>query len=213
MIKSKLAMIVAVTESGGIGFEGKLPWKLKGDLKNFRNLTVGQVVIMGRGTFESLGKPLDDRINIVVSTTGGVEQKHFANENNTTVHWVYDINTALRLAMAYNTEWVWFIGGTRIFESVQEHVERIALTAVHGNYACDTFIKDFAINREDWRVESTYTVFDNEESFLGRPSHTFYDLRRPFGWAVTKDKHFVDLFSSFFQWREDRDTQDEKANH
>ena len=65
--KARVAFLVAVAENGVIGRKGKLPWKLPSDLRRFRKLTLGKPVIMGRRTYESIGKPLDGRDNVVVT--------------------------------------------------------------------------------------------------------------------------------------------------
>lgn len=197
----KLGMIVAATEDGGIGFEGGLPWKnLKGDLKNFRNLTMGNVVIMGRKTFESIGKPLDGRINIVIASSNyeyWAERK--AQFPDAEVHYVFDMKTALTLAQHHATEWVWFIGGSRIFERVMPHVERVAVTLVHGEYAHDTKIEGFRFPDTEWRKAQSVTVFvDDDGSNLGRPSHTYIDFVRkskPGDPNYLFDGLFADIFT------------------
>ena len=65
--KARVAFVVAVAENGIIGRGGKLPWRMPSDLKHFRKVTLGKPVIMGRKTYESIGKPLDGRDNIVVT--------------------------------------------------------------------------------------------------------------------------------------------------
>ena len=200
MKQPKLGMIVAATHCGGIGWQGGLPWKnLKGDLKNFRNLTMGNVVIMGRKTFESIGKPLDGRINIVIAGSNyeyWTERK--AEFPDAEVHYVFDLKTALTLAQHFGTEWVWFIGGTRIFERVLPHVERVALTLVHGDYMYDTMVKGLEFPESDWRKAQSVTVFnDDETTQLGTPSHTYMDfVRKP---KAGDSKFLLDeLFSSIF---------------
>lgn len=181
MNQPKLGMIIAATVDGGIGLNGQLPWAgLKGDLKNFRNLTMGNVVIMGRKTFESIGKPLDGRINIVVAGSNydwWTERK--AQYPDAQVHYVFDLQTALTLAQHFATEWVWFIGGTRIFERIMPHVERVALTLVHGVYTCDTYVKNLQFPDAEWRKAQSITVFDGDETTqMGTPSHTYLDFVR-----------------------------------
>lgn len=183
MTTPKLGMLVAATHDGGIGWKGGLPWKhLKGDRKNFRNLTIGNAVIMDRKIFESIGKPLDGRINIVIADSNyeyWAERK--AQYPDAEVHYVFDLKTALVLAQHHATEWVWFIGGTHIFERVLPHVERVALTLVHGDYCFDTVVKGLTFPDVDWRKAQSVTVFnDDEESQMGTPSHTYIDfVRRP----------------------------------
>lgn len=181
MNKPRLGMIVAATHDGGIGFNNALPWSsLKGDLKNFRNLTLGNVVIMGRKTFESLGKPLDGRINIVVAGSNYEYWTAMKGQYpDAEVHYVFDLKTAVTLAQHYATEWIWFIGGTRIFEAVLPHVERVALTLVHGKYEFDVQIKDFSFPDDVWRKAQSVTVFnEDEKSQMGTPSHTYIDFVR-----------------------------------
>ena len=71
MHKIAIAFVVAVAENGVIGRDGQLPWRLPSDLKRFRKLTLGKPIIMGRKTYDSIGKPLDGRDNIVVTRPAG----------------------------------------------------------------------------------------------------------------------------------------------
>ena len=68
-----ISIVAALDEAGLIGARGRLPWRLRGDLPRFRRLTLGKPVLMGRRTFESIGHPLDGRINIVLSRRAGYE--------------------------------------------------------------------------------------------------------------------------------------------
>lgn len=117
-------MIFATSPEGVIGVDGKIPWRYPGDFRRFKRVTLGSVVIMGRGTFESMGKPLPGRRNIVVTTrvleVPGVEC-------------VRSIDEALALAGAdagAGEKDVWFIGGERIYEEALSHVDVIDVTYV-----------------------------------------------------------------------------------
>lgn len=182
MIKPKLAMIVAATINGEIGFKNSIPWKLKGDLKNFRMLTEGHPVIMGRKTLESLpgGKPLPNRINIVVTSQFDLTRPEGSLDSDyENTYCVSNLHTAIDLAERFGTEWAWFIGGARIYEEALPLVERVALTLVHKEGDYDTKINNFALPADQWVLSDIVgTSFDTNENGFPVPSHTYLDYRR-----------------------------------
>src|SRR5690554_2907018 len=103
-----ISLIVAVSENGVIGKNNELPWKLSSDLKRFKYYTKGKAVIMGRKTFESIGQPLSDRINIILS-----KQKGFKPEKTLVFS---DLSDAFNFAADNNLEEVFVIGGADIYE-------------------------------------------------------------------------------------------------
>jgi dihydrofolate reductase len=111
-------MILAVSPDGVIGAGGTIPWRYPGDLKRFKRLTVGSTIVMGRVTFESIGKALPGRRNIVVTRrpidAPGVES-------------VASLDEALALAGDGD---IWFIGGARIYADAMAHVDVIDVTYV-----------------------------------------------------------------------------------
>ncbi|HTB75310.1 MAG TPA: dihydrofolate reductase [Polyangiaceae bacterium] len=111
-------MILAVSPEGVIGAGGTIPWRYPGDLKRFKRLTIGSTIVMGRVTFESIGKALPGRRNIVVTRrpieAPGVESVGTVEE---------------ALALAGDGD-VWFIGGARIYEGAMAHVDVIDVTYV-----------------------------------------------------------------------------------
>ncbi len=111
-------MILAVSPEGVIGAGGTIPWRYPGDLKRFKRLTVGSTIVMGRVTFESIGKALPGRRNVVVTRrpieAPGVESVGTLDE---------------ALALAGDGD-VWFIGGARIYEGAMAHVDVIDVTYV-----------------------------------------------------------------------------------
>jgi dihydrofolate reductase len=131
----KLALIVAVAENGVIGNAGKLPWRLRSDLKRFRQLTLGHPLIMGRRTFESIGKPLDGRDSIVISRSMG-------KDNVGGLHVMKTLDEALdvaaRCAEERNVDWAFVIGGAALFDLALPIVSRIYLTRVHASPDGDT---------------------------------------------------------------------------
>src|SRR5882672_1666299 len=104
------AMIYAMSPEGVIGVHGKIPWRYPGDLKRFKRLTTGSTVIMGRATFESIGRPLPGRRNVVVTS-------RLADVPG--IQCARSIDEALSLAGDAD---IWFIGGARIYEGAMGHV-------------------------------------------------------------------------------------------
>ena len=157
-----LSLIVAVADNGVIGRDNALPWHLPGDLKYFRRVTMGKPVVMGRKTFESIGKALPGRINIVVTATAG-----WAADG---VEVAPSLPAALDLARRPAPEAeVMVIGGARLFEAALEQADRLYLTEVHGRFAGDVFF-----NRPDparWREVS-------REDVPGDPSYSFVVLEK-----------------------------------
>jgi len=135
-----ITLIVAVADSGVIGRDNTLPWHLPEDLKRFKRLTMGKPMIMGRRTFESIGKPLPGRQNIVVT-----RDTNYRREGVTVVH---DVAGALRAAG--DAPEVMVIGGAELFRTLLPRAGRIHLTRVHGNIAGDVMWP--ALDERDWMV-------------------------------------------------------------
>ena len=114
--------LVAVERNQGIGFEGQMPWPhLKGDMQWFKQMTTNQVVIMGSTTYDSLGKPLPNRINVVIS------RKRMLGD-----HTFDDCGSALDFcALEYPDKEIFIIGGSAIYEQYFDIIDRI-------NYSSDT---------------------------------------------------------------------------
>jgi dihydrofolate reductase len=129
----RLAFVVAIAENGVIGREGQLPWRLPTDLKRFRKLTLGKPIVMGRKTYESIGKPLEGRDNIVVT-----RRKDFRPAG---AHVAASVAEALtlgrRLAAERGADEIVLIGGADIFSAATAQADRIYLTRVHAAVAGD----------------------------------------------------------------------------
>jgi dihydrofolate reductase len=142
---ARLAFVVAVAENGVIGRKGALPWRMPSDLKMFRKLTLGKPVIMGRKTFQSIGKALPGRDNLVVTRDAafkadGVEV--FASVDEA-------IARAQTLATARGADEIAVIGGADIFEAMLSRAGRIYLTRIHGSPEGDTFFTPDMVNWHD----------------------------------------------------------------
>jgi dihydrofolate reductase len=138
-----ITLVVAVADSGVIGRDNGLPWHLPEDLKRFKRLTLGKPVIMGRKTFESIGKPLPGRQNIVVT-----RDANYRRDGTVSVSGVDD---ALRVATgAGEVAEVMVIGGAELFRLFLPRAARVHLTRVHGNIEGDVVWP--ALEPRDWRV-------------------------------------------------------------
>ncbi len=130
----RISLIVAVAENGVIGRDGKLPWRLGSDLRRFRKLTMGHPLIMGRKTFEAIGKPLDGRDNIVVTRAvpEGASPGVFAASSLDAA-----LTVARRHANMRGVQEAFVIGGANLFAQALPHASRIYLTQVHASPSGD----------------------------------------------------------------------------
>ncbi len=134
-----LAIVVAVAENGVIGRDNGLPWHLPEDLKHFKAVTMGKPLLMGRRTYESIGRPLPGRLNIVLTRA--------ADWSTPGVEVVHDLTTALGRAGAVPE--VAVIGGAELFRETLPIARRIHLTRVHADIDGDTFMPP--IDWSAWR--------------------------------------------------------------
>ena len=158
-----VSIIVAMAENGVIGKDGRMPWHISEDLKRFKKLTLGHPVIMGRKTYESIGKPLPGRTNIVIT-----RNPNFSATGVTAVSSFYE---ALNVAgqSAGNDE-IFVIGGAEIYTLALPTAKRIYLTRVHGDFAGDTRLplfdlkNEFQITHEEKQEGHTYLIAERKET-------------------------------------------------
>jgi dihydrofolate reductase len=131
----RLSMIAALSSNNVIGRNNALPWHIGTDLKRFKALTMGHHLIMGRRTFDSVGKPLPGRITIVIT-----HDTNFTAEGVTVVHSLED---AIRLAIDAGDQEPFIAGGAVVFEQAIHRADRMYLTRVHADIEGDTFFPDF----------------------------------------------------------------------
>jgi dihydrofolate reductase len=156
------SFIVARSFPGNvIGCENKLPWRLRTDLKRFRDLTTGHAIIMGRKTLESIGKPLPNRTNIVISRTPPEEVKG--------VSWVKTVEDAVYLAdfvsICQGKEEFFVIGGDQIYKTFQEKdlCNRVLLTEVYcGDIKGDAFF-NYQFDLRSWNVDQEIDVRKSDD--------------------------------------------------
>jgi len=160
-----LCMIAAVAENRCIGAENKLPWHLPEDLKRFRAITRGHPVIMGRKTFESIGRPLPQRQNIVIT-----RDPHYSADG---VETATSLEQAIERAKAQNPEQIFVIGGAEIYRLALPLADRLYLTLVHQNVSGDAFFPEW--NPSEWR--ETFREAHPAQG-EGSPAFTYLDLER-----------------------------------
>ena len=136
---TRIALIAAMAENRVIGRENRLPWRLSADLRRFKALTMGKPVIMGRKTYESIGKPLPGRSNIVVTRDRGYRAQG--------CRVVHSLEQALEAAAGHAE--VMVIGGAELYRHSLERAERIYLTLVKAEVDGDALFPD--IEPQQWR--------------------------------------------------------------
>lgn len=155
-----LSILVAHDQQRVIGYKNALPWHIPNDLKHVKQLSTGHTLVMGRKTFESIGKPLPNRKNVVLT-----RDNNFKPDGVEVIHTIDDI---------YNLEGhVFIFGGQTLFEVMIDKVDDMYITVVDGKHQGDTFFPPYTF--EDW------TVASSEEGQLDEKNttpHTFLHLVR-----------------------------------
>ncbi|HXF38545.1 MAG TPA: dihydrofolate reductase [Blastocatellia bacterium] len=151
-----ISLLVAMDESRGIGKAGKLPWRLSADMKRFRELTMGHHIIVGRKTFESIGKPLPARDMIVVTREESLKPDGCMTARS--------VEAAIALAEDRGETEVFVCGGTAIYAQALNAAHRIYLTQVHANVDADTFFPEF--DASIWReTEKSFQQADEKNQY------------------------------------------------
>jgi dihydrofolate reductase len=147
--KPRIVLVAAVAENGVIGRDGGMPWRLPGDLKHFKRTTLGKPVVMGRRTFDSIGrKPLPGRPNIVLT-----RDKSFRADGVAVAATLDDaLQIAEREAETSNAEEIAIIGGSTLYEETLPRANRLYLTEVHTSLDGDVRFPE--IDRAAWREVS-----------------------------------------------------------
>ena len=158
-----LSILVAVADNGVIGSGNQLPWRLPDDLKRFKALSLGKPIVMGRKTFDSIGRPLPGRLNIVISRQPGLQIPGCSV--------VTSLDEAI--AAAQPAPEVVIIGGADIYRQILPQVHAIHLTRVHAEIAGDVMFPE--LNEPEWReVAKEYHPADERHAH----AFTFSTLER-----------------------------------
>lgn len=153
--KKMVTIIVAMGKNNAIGLENTMPWHLPKDLKHFKEKTSGHPVIMGRKTYESIGKPLPNRTNIVIS-----RKENWFEEG---ILIVGSIKEAMKFAQKINEDY-FIIGGGSLYEQTMGLADRLIITEVDATPEADTFFPK--IDEKIWKlVESTHEPADEKNAY------------------------------------------------
>lgn len=148
-----LSLIVAMDAHRGIGAHNQLSWKLPADLKHFKDVTMGHPIIMGRKTYESIGRALPGRRNIIVTRNAD-----FAATGCEVVH---SLDDALKLV---GSDDAFVIGGAEMFRQALPFVRKMYMTEIRHEFPCDVFFPEFDMN--EWReVERKQGVKDERNPY------------------------------------------------
>ena len=158
-----VTIVVAMGENNAIGKNNELLWYLPKDLRHFKTITKGHTVIMGRKTFESVGMPLPNRRNIIIT-----RNTDLAIEGTEVVHTLEDA-----LELCKQGEEVFVIGGAEIYKIAMPHTDKIYLTVVHENFEADAFFPE--IDHNLWLETASEKHLPDDKNNL---SFTFSTLER-----------------------------------
>jgi dihydrofolate reductase len=150
----RISLIVAKSENNVIGLNNKLPWHLKDDLQNFKKLTMGHHILMGRKTFESIGKALPGRMSLVVSSE--------SRPNQDSVLWFNSIFRAIKQAERNGENELFIIGGEKIYKYALSLVDRIYLTEVKATIEGDVFFPQLSL--KNWKKVSEQNFEKNSDN-------------------------------------------------
>lgn len=152
--KPIISAIAAITEKDrGIGKDNDLLWKIPEDLKRFKEITLGHPIIMGRKNFESIGRALPKRMNIIIT-----RDPHYHAENCVIVH---SVEEAIAKAKLLDNEEVFIIGGGEIYKQALPYTDRLYLTLIHAEKPADVFFPDYS--------EFTKVIAEENRDYEGIP--------------------------------------------
>jgi dihydrofolate reductase len=160
MKNPKISAIAAISDNKVLGNKGKIPWQIPEDMKHFRDITLGHPIIMGRKTWDALGKPLPGRTNIVITRDKSVHP-----EGAQVVH---SIEQAIKEAKKEKKE-IFIVGGGEIYKLALPYTDKLYLTLVEGIFTGDAFFPDYS----DFKK-----ILSEEKHDSGKYKYTFLELER-----------------------------------
>ena len=149
-----ISLLAAADEGNVIGLNNQLPWNLPADLKYFKNQTWGLPVVMGRKTFEALGKPLSGRTNIVITRS---DTWTFEN-----VFVAHSLEAAIAMGQETGAREIFVIGGAQVFKTALPLANRIYLTRIHHQFQGDAYFPSFS--KEQWHLVKSHTHQPDEKN-------------------------------------------------
>ena len=159
----KISLIVAMASNRAIGLNNEMPWHLSADLKKFKQITMGAPILMGRKTYESIGRPLPGRTNIIISRNMAYKQAGCVVYNT--------IEAAIDACQHYDE--IFVIGGATFYEAMLPVADRLYLTEINKAFDADTFFP--IINKDEWREVAREDITDDPTVDF---SYSFITLER-----------------------------------
>ena len=160
----KISLIVAMASNRVIGLNNKMPWHLSADLKKFKSITMGSPILMGRKTYESIGRPLPGRTNMIISRNLDYQQEGCLVFN--------DLKTAFTKA-AESTDEIFIIGGSDLYKAILPMADMIYLTLINRDFEGDTFFPEIDLN--EWSEVTREDIKDDPDT---RFSYSFLKLEK-----------------------------------
>jgi len=160
----KISLIVAMASNRVIGLNNKMPWHLSADLKKIKKITMGSPILMGRKTYESIGKPLPGRTNIIISRNLDYQQDGCLVFN--------DLKVALEKTCE-SAEELFIIGGSDLYEAILPMADAIYLTLINREFPGDTFFPEIGLN--DWSEVEREDIKDDPNAAF---SYSFLKLEK-----------------------------------
>jgi dihydrofolate reductase len=160
----KISLIVAMASNRVIGNNNLMPWHLSADLKKFKKITMGSPILMGRKTYESIGRPLPGRTNIIISRNPEYQQDGCLVFN--------DIETAIKKGCESAGE-IFVIGGSDLYEAILPIADALYLTIINREFQGDTFFPDIDLN--DWSEVERENIHDDPDAAF---SYSFLKLEK-----------------------------------
>ena len=148
-----IKIIAALSTNRVIGDKGKIPWFIRGELKRFKDITMGHNVVMGRKTFESIGKVLEGRRNIIISNNKSFEADGAIVEHS------FD----LAVSRCDKGKDIFIIGGSKIYEMALKHCDYLYLTVIHKSFPGDTYFPEYDARK--WTLINETRNYDLENKF------------------------------------------------
>ncbi|MBD1381602.1 dihydrofolate reductase [Metabacillus arenae] len=148
-----ISFMLAMDENRVIGKDNDLPWHLPADLAYFKKTTMGHPIVMGRKTFESIGKPLPGRENIIVTTNQSYNQPGCKV--------VHSIQELMDYISRLKQEETFIIGGAKLFEGTLPYADRLYITLIHETFDGDTYFPEI---NQDWRIVSQHAGKKDENN-------------------------------------------------
>lgn len=154
-----ISLITAYDENQVIGYQNQLPWHLPNDLKHFKNLTTGKTVVMGRLTFDSIGKPLPNRKNVVLTKSSTFQADH--------------VEIVHRLKDVLSLDEVMVIGGASVYEQFLPYADQLFITKIHHSFKGDAYFPKW--HKDDFFLVSKKKGTEDEKNLY---PHTFFHYKK-----------------------------------